>query len=359
MEQLTITRRRLVTGFFLLSLCCVVLLWRPTQAQKASPVETERAGNKQRTQPDTNSEIEKLRAEIRQLKAELAEQRRQMNELEKHLTVMPEVEIQPEDYAQVRSRFQTKLLRKGPTTQQWPPVKPPAGVTEIEYASGELRLKAWINRPPNHRLDERRKQPAVLYLHGGFYFASGAWEQTKPYRDAGFIVLAPLLRAENGQPGAWSYFYDEVDDVLAAAEYLGQQPYVDASRLFVAGHSNGGTLALLAAQASRRFRAAASFDGSPYRPDFVNHPESLPFDRSDPREIQLRSPIAYAGSFKCPVRLYHSSLNLARLMNQRTAALARMRGLDVAAVAIEGDHVTHVPEAMRQSIAFFLALSAR
>jgi hypothetical protein len=40
-------------------------------------------------------------------------------------------------------------------------------------------------------------------------------------------------------------------------------------------------------------------------------------------------------------------------MSQRTAALARMRGLDVEAVAIEGDHVTHAPQAMAQSIAFF------
>src|ERR1700687_5703004 len=57
----------------------------------------------------------------------------------------PEVEIQTEDYAEARNRFQTKLLRKGPSPQEWSPVKLPAGVTEIEYPSGKLRLKAWMN----------------------------------------------------------------------------------------------------------------------------------------------------------------------------------------------------------------------
>jgi dipeptidyl aminopeptidase/acylaminoacyl peptidase len=93
-------------------------------------------------------------------------------------------------------------------------------VTEIKYPSGELRLKAWMNRPA----DVTRKHPAVLFLHGGFAYGMGDLEQTKPYRQAGFVVLTPMLRGENGQAGAFPYFYDEVDDVLAAAEYLGKQP---------------------------------------------------------------------------------------------------------------------------------------
>jgi dipeptidyl aminopeptidase/acylaminoacyl peptidase len=209
-----------------------------------------------------------------------------------HLTFAPEVEVQHEDYAQARGQFQTKLVRKGPSPQPAPPVKPPAGVSEIEYPSGELRLKAWVNRPA----DENRPHPAVLFLHGGFAFGIGDWDQTKPYRDAGFVVLAPMLRGENGQPGAFTYFYDEIDDVLAAADYLSRQPYVDTNRLFLAGHSVGGTMTLLTAMTSKRFRAATSFDGAPYWPPFTEATD-LPFDKSDPREIQLRSSIAYASSF--------------------------------------------------------------
>jgi hypothetical protein len=120
-----------------------------------------------------------------------------------------------------------------------------------------------------------------------------------------------------------------VDDVLAAAEYLSKQPYVDSKHLFVAGHSVGGTMTLLAAMASKRFRAAASFDGACYRPEFITRAKSMPFDTSDPREIQLRSPLAYAGSFKCPLRIYHGSESASffRLMSLRTAALAKADSL--------------------------------
>jgi formylglycine-generating enzyme required for sulfatase activity/dienelactone hydrolase len=307
------------------------------------------------TAPDERiKELEKQLAESRQLlekqKAELDEHRRQLNAIQSYLTNAPSVEVQNENYVQARARFQTKLLRKGPPPDRGAPVKPPAGVTEVIYPSGALRLKAWVNRPA----DDSRKFPAVLFLHGGFEFAPGDWEQSKPYRDAGFIVMTPMLRAENGQPGAFSYFYDEVDDVLAAAEYLRQQPYVDAERLFIAGHSVGGTLTLLAALAYPHFRAAASFSGAPFWPEFAAS-KNLPFDKSDPREIQMRSPIAYAGSFKCPLRMFYGTGedSFFGLMSRRAAVLAKKAGLDVEALAIEGDHGSHVGRAMPQSIAFF------
>src|SRR5262249_15637248 len=56
----------------------------------------------------------------------------------------PMVEVQDEDYAHARGRFRTKLTRKGPSPQPGEPVKPPTGVTEVEYRSGELTLKAWL-----------------------------------------------------------------------------------------------------------------------------------------------------------------------------------------------------------------------
>ena len=119
----------------------------------------------------------------------------------------------------------------------------------------------------------------------------------------------------------------------------------------------GGALALLAAMASGRFRAAASFSGSPDQVVSCRHLAAsvLPFDKSDPRELQLRSPLAYAASFKCPVRIYYGSeeRHLLHLTSQRTASLARARGLDVEAVEVEGSHDTSVPPAMKLGIDFF------
>jgi dipeptidyl aminopeptidase/acylaminoacyl peptidase len=223
-------------------------------------------------------------------------------------------------------------------------------VAEVEYPSGDLCLKAWVNRPA----EVTRKHPAVLFLHGGFAFGLDDWAASQPFRDAGFVVLTPMLRGENGQPGSFTLFYDELDDVLAAAELLSQQPYMDSKRLYVAGSSAGGTLALLAAQASHRFRAAASFSASPDQALLVKHAKiDLPFDKADPRELQLRSPLAYAASFKCPVRIYYATKDHFVLTSRRTAELAKEKGLDVEAVRIEGDHGSIVPEGVKQSIPFF------
>jgi len=266
----------------------------------------------------------------------------------------PLVAVQDEDYAQARSRFRTKLTRKGPSPQGGGPVKPPAGVSEVEYSSGGLRLKAWLGRPA----DETRKHPAVLFLHGGFAFDADDWEMSQPYRDAGFIVLTPLLRGENGQPGAYSFYYDEVDDALAAAEFLSKLPYVNTDRLYVAGPSAGGTLVLLAALTSKRFRAAASFSAITDQVLFCKHAKNaardVPVDITDLRELQLRSPLAYVTSFKCPARMYYGSQEPhLQPMSRRAAALAKAHGLDVEAIEVEGDHSTSVPPAIKHSIAFF------
>jgi dipeptidyl aminopeptidase/acylaminoacyl peptidase len=267
----------------------------------------------------------------------------------------PMVKSDDEDYAKVRSQFRTKLTRKGPSPQPWTAAKPPTGVSEVEYMSGDLRLKAWVNRPS----DEKRKRPAVLFLHGGFAFgAPDDWDVSRPYRDAGFIVLTPMLRGENGQQGAFSFYYNEVDDVLAAATYLRKQPYVDADHLYLAGPSAGGTLVLLAAMTSKDFRAAASFSAMPDQVLFCKHakgaPRDVPTDITNLRELQVRSPLAYAASLKCPTRIYYGSEESHLIpTSQLTAKVAKEKGLDVEAVKVDGDHETSVAPAIKESIVFF------
>lgn len=266
----------------------------------------------------------------------------------------PEVEIQTEDYAQARRQFRTRLLRRGPSPQPGSPLKPPPGVATVEYQSGPFRLRAWMNRPA----DGAGKRPAVLFLHGGFAFDRDDWKISQPYRDAGFVVLTPMLRGENGQPGAYTFFYGEVDDVLAAADCLAHQPGVDAQRLYLAGPSAGGTLVLLAAMTSRRFRAAASFSASPDQVLLCKHARhaarDVPVDLTDRRELQMRSPLAYAASLKCPTRIYYGSQEPHfRATSRRTAEVARQHGRDVEAIQVSGDHQTSVPPAIQRSIRFF------
>jgi len=271
----------------------------------------------------------------------------------------PEVVVRSEDYADARKSFHTRLLRVGPSPQREVFVlRRPDYVDEVEYPSGPLRLKAWIaNQPPT-----TQKRPAVIFLHGGFEFGAADWDMAVPYWEAGFVLMAPMLRGENGQQGDFSFLYDEVNDVLAAADYLSTYEGVDPDRIFLAGHSAGATLTLLAVEASTRFRAAASFDASPDQELLYHGSAKKPgthreivFDPTDARELQVRSPLAYVGSVKSPVRMFFSdeASSIAQRPSERFVELARAHGIDARAIHVGGSHMSHVARAMPSSIRFF------
>jgi dipeptidyl aminopeptidase/acylaminoacyl peptidase len=266
----------------------------------------------------------------------------------------PGLESSAEDYPTARAHFRTRLLREGPASREAGPPVTPEGSVEVDYHSGGLTLRAFAS-PPD---PAGARKPAVLFLHGGFEFGPGHWEMAGPFREAGFVVMVPVLRGENGQPGAFSLFFDELNDVLAAADALAGRPDVDPKQLHVVGHSVGGTLALLAALASPRFRAAASFSGSPDQVEYTRgRPDRVPFDPADRDEFRLRSPVAFATHFRCPVRLYRGEEEY-WLQNptRRTALLAKAAGLDVAEVEVPGGHDTANPEGIKSCIAFFQGL---
>jgi dipeptidyl aminopeptidase/acylaminoacyl peptidase len=265
--------------------------------------------------------------------------------------IAPGLELQPESYAKTRAAFKTKLIKRGPSPQPSQGVVIPAGARVIEYASGDLKLKAFIDPVP----DDGVKRPAVLFLHGGFAFGGSDWMMPQPYRDAGFLVMIPLLRGENGQDGDFTLYCDEVDDVLAAADTLAALPYVDPSRVFVSGHSAGGTLSMFAAMTSNKLRAAASLDGSPDQvANLKENPWLGVFDVASVHEVRMRSPVAFATSFVCPTRIYFGDQSdWAHEGSKRMEFLAKRNGLDVEAVEVPGDHSGMVPGAIEQSIKFF------
>jgi dienelactone hydrolase len=272
---------------------------------------------------------------------------------------------QTEDYAEARKKFQTKLVIEMPAPQGVDPFNVPADANEIEYVSGELHLKAWVNRDPG----DNQKRPAVLFLHDGFAFGLDDWLMAQSFRDAGYVTLIPMLRGENGLPGSYSLFYNEVNDALAAADALEKLPYVDSKRLYVAGHSNGGTLAMLVAMTSGRFRAAASFSGSPDQMNWTvtrsnmsgygGTQEGVPYDTQNKKESHMRSPLAFPESFKCPTRLYFGNQEqYFKATNQKLAELAKKKKRDVDAVEVHGDQLTAVYQAMPHCIEFFRQHSA-
>jgi dipeptidyl aminopeptidase/acylaminoacyl peptidase len=98
------------------------------------------------------------------------------------------------------------------------------------------------------------KHPAILWITGGFPaggVGESAWrpqpsendQSAKAYRLAGLVLMYPAFRGSFGNPGKQESFYGEVDDILAAADDLAKVDYVDPQRIYLGGHSTGGTLA--------------------------------------------------------------------------------------------------------------------
>lgn len=258
-----------------------------------------------------------------------------------------------QDYGEARRHFRTHLLRLTPAPEAGPPLGKPPGANRITYKGGpdgSLDLIAWIS--PYE--ESGAPKPAVLFLHGGNATGDGHWLLMKPYVEAGFVVMLPSFRGENGQPGNFSGFYDETSDVLAAATYLESLPGIDKDRFFVAGHSNGGTLSILAAM-SRKFRAAAPISaGVNSWAFFRRYQEDIRFDTTDPQEFIMRSSVCFGPSLKCPTLLTRGTEERPfdrdhQLLIDRVRAV----GTHIDTKMLPGTHNGVVPGAVAESIRFF------
>lgn len=263
------------------------------------------------------------------------------------------------DYEHERRKFRTNLLNKGPAPDKFEALVAPPEADQIFYRSGyggELELVAWVSRYER----SRKPKPAILFLHGGNAIGQGHWLLMKPYIDAGYVVMIPSVRGENGQKGNFSGFYDEVDDVLAASDRLRHMPGVDPHRLFLAGHSIGGTLTMLTAMTTHRFRAAAPISGNPDAFAFFNrYPQDIRFDDKNPREFQMRSPVCYAHSFKCPMKVMHGSeevhfVTRVGVLSRR----AREAHVNMDVDVLPGGHFSALPAEIERSLQFFKSVAA-
>lgn len=260
-----------------------------------------------------------------------------------------------EDLATARKSFVTKLKARGPAPQRYRNEQPPPGVQQVEYPSGDLKLKGWLSAAPG----DGTRHPAVVFLHGGFAFAAEDWRDAAPFAEAGFVLFAPTFRGENGNPGAYESFYGEVDDALAAGRYVSSLPYVDGTRVFVAGHSSGAVLTCLAAMMPSPYKTAAALDGSVEMASWAKFsPGALvPYNPSDPEEVRLRNPMAFVGGLRCPLTLYAGED--ARDANELLAAKARRLGKPCDLVIVPGNHAAMVAPAIQKAIAQFQAMSGK
>ncbi len=176
----------------------------------------------------------------------------------------------------------------------------------VTYTSQAGDLSAYLATPPGLG----NKRPAVIWITGGDCNTIGdVWspdrngrQSTEYLIDRGIVVMFPSLRGGNQNPGYQENMYGEVNDIIAAHQYLTQLPDIDPDRIYLAGHSTGGTLVLLTSEVTNKFRAVFSFGPVSRILDYdaPGGPFPLVFDRSDSNEAKLRSPIEWLESISTP-----------------------------------------------------------
>lgn len=208
-----------------------------------------------------------------------------------------------QSFTQARAGHQTRLSQQVQSFEE--PAIPPKGVFElIGYPAPLGTSAAYITPDPK----DGKRHPAIIWITGGECNTIGdVWSEQSSendqtaaaFRKAGIVMMFPSLRGGNMNPGFIEGFYGEVDDVVAAHNHLAQQPYVDPNRIYLGGHSTGGSLVMLVAAATNRFRAVFSF-GPVEDVAGYGEPRWVPVSFSDRTELKLRSPLAWQHSIQCP-----------------------------------------------------------
>jgi hypothetical protein len=213
------------------------------------------------------------------------------------------VEALPADLAAARQGFHTELV--APSSGMLLP-KPPAELfVRADYTGAEGRtLAAFVTPDPR----DGQRHAALVWITGGDSNSlDDFWTPGRPdhdesasaFREAGLVLMFPTLRGGNIDPGKKEFFFGEVDDIHAASNQLARLAYVDPARIYLGGHSTGGTLALLAAETGGRFAAVFAFGP-------VGEVDHYPTDifpaarTASLRELRLRSPIHWLNGISTP-----------------------------------------------------------
>ncbi len=139
-----------------------------------------------------------------------------------------------------------------------------------------------------------KKYPGLVMVHGGNHTQlSESWfDLIEEAVRRGYVVMYPEYRGSSGHGEsiyANNYGVSDFADVRASAAFLAAQPYVDADRLGIFGHSRGGMLSMRTLQEEpKRFKAAVDVAGLKDMVAFMSY-------KTDARRRQIADDPHYKG----------------------------------------------------------------
>lgn len=182
----------------------------------------------------------------------------------------------------------------------------------IHYQSSVGRLAAYLTTDPG----DGEQHPAIVWIAGGDNNSiSDKWtprdrsndQSASAFRKAGIVMMFPSQRGGNNNPGQREGFYGEVDDILAATDHLANLPYVDPNQIYLGGHSTGGTLVMLVAACTDRYRGIFSLGPVSTAMQYDGH--YVYCDPNNEKEMVLRSPIFWLHGVNTPLYVFEGAEN--------------------------------------------------
>jgi len=183
----------------------------------------------------------------------------------------------------------------------------------VDSPSGK-KIQVILVKP--HGFDPGKKYPAIVNVHGGpqMQWADAFRGDAQVYPGAGYVVAFPNPHGSTGWgqdfTAAISGDWDGkvMQDVLAAADWLAAQPWVDKGRMGAMGWSWGGYAIMWLQGQTDRFKALASMMGVYDLRSMYSSTEELWFPEWDlegtpwqnPEGYRTQSPSSYVPRFKTP-----------------------------------------------------------
>ncbi len=218
-------------------------------------------------------------------------------------------------------------------------------VKEVWYKGADGNdLQGWIMTPPDFSAD--KKYPSILEIHGGPRLQYGSFFMHEFYYLAaqGYVVYFTNPRGGRGYGEAHTQAiwrdWGNADhaDLMAWADVVQNEPYIDAMRMGVTGGSYGGYMTVWIIGHTHRFHAAVAmrcvsnfvsmWGSSDFNWTFQNEIGGLP-PYEDLDNFWKHSPIAYIGNASTPTMVMHNEFDLRCPIEQGEQVFVALKKLGV------------------------------